>query len=196
MAGGDGRLEPPFLGVEAELGEAVGFEAAGLPLLELGERTAAPQGEGLGQRVRGTVGFAELEELVAAGGECLELAGVDGIDGHGEPVARAGGRDRVGAEDLAEPYDAALQVLVPGRRGCVSPDHLGELVRAECLVPSRGKGGEDERLAGAQVGRRVVERERSQDRNTHVSNVLAAQWVVNRACTGSIPVGRGVGTGG
>ena len=121
VAGGDGRLEPPFLGVEAELGEAVGFEAAGLPLLELGERTAAPQGEGLGQRVRGTVGFAELEELVAAGGERLELAGVDGIDGHGEPVARAGGRDRVGAEDLAEPYDTALEVLVPGRRAVCFP---------------------------------------------------------------------------
>ena len=174
VAGRDGRLEPPLLGVETELGEPGCFEAAGLPLLELGERATAPQGEGLGQRVRGTVGFAELEQLVAAGGERLELAGVDGVDGHGEPIARAGGRDRVGSEDLAQPHDAALQVLVPGRGRCVSPDHLGELVRAERLVPGRGQRGEDERLAGAQAGRRVVERERSQDRNTHASNVLAA----------------------
>ena len=77
VAGGDGRLEPPFLGVEAELGEAVGCETAGLPLLELGERTSPPQGEGLGQRVGGTVGFAELpavfESLRAASPHCKVL---------------------------------------------------------------------------------------------------------------------------
>ena len=49
VAGCDGCLEPPFLGVETELGEPVGFQAAGLPLLELGERAAAPQGERLGR---------------------------------------------------------------------------------------------------------------------------------------------------
>ena len=47
VAGLDGGFEPPFLGVEAELGQAGRLEAAGLPLLELGVRASAPQGERL-----------------------------------------------------------------------------------------------------------------------------------------------------
>ena len=131
VAGGDGRLEPPFLGVEAELGEAVGFEAARLPLLELGERASPPQGEGLGERVRGTVGFAELEEFVAAGGERLELAGVDCVYGHGESVARRRRSRSPRRRALCGAARRTLEVLVPGRRRLVPPDHLGELVRAE-----------------------------------------------------------------
>ena len=172
-AGLDGGFEPPFLGVEAELGQAGRLEAAGLPLFELGVRASAPQGERLAQKVRGTVGLTELEELVAAGGERFEPAGVDSVDREGEPVAVAGGCDGLGAEDLAEPDDTGLQVLVPGRWGCVSPDHLGELVSAERLVASHGEGGEDECLPGAQAGRRVVERQGSQDGDTHASNVRA-----------------------
>ena len=114
-AGLDGGFEPPFLGVEAELGQAGRLEAAGLPLFELGVRASAPQGERLAQKVRGTVGLTELEELVAAGGERFEPAGVDSVDGEGELVAVAGGLDGLGAEHLAEPDDTGLQVLVPGR---------------------------------------------------------------------------------
>lgn len=142
----NGGFEPPFLGVEAELGQAgrLGLEAAGLPVFELGVRASAPQGESLAQKVRGTVGLTELEELVAAGGERFEPAGVDSIDRESELVAVAGGFDGLGTEDLAEPDDTSLQVLVPRRWRFVSPDHLGELVSAERLVASHCEGGEDE----------------------------------------------------
>ena len=196
VAGLDGCLEPPFLGVETELGEPGCFQAAGLPLLELGERATAPQGERLAEGVRRPVGFAELEQLVAALGERLELARVHSVGGEGEPVPGAGRLDRAGSEDLAQPHDAALQVLVPGGGRRVSPDRLGELVGAERLVPGRGQRGEDDSVAGAQAGRRVVERERSQDRNTHASNVLAASGAVNRVDTGRIPGRGGVDTDG
>jgi hypothetical protein len=98
---------------------------------------------------------------VAASGERFEPAGVDSIDREGELVALAGGLDGPGAEDLAEPDDTGLQVLVPGRRAGVSPDHLGELVGAERLVASHCEGGQDECLPGAQAGRRAVERQGS-----------------------------------
>ena len=156
-AGLDGGFEPPFLGVEVELGQAGRLEAAGLPVFELGVGASAPQGERLAQNVRGTVGLTELEELVAAGGQRFEPAGVDIVDGEGEPVAVAGGLDGLGTEDLAEPDDTGLQVLVPGRWGCVAPDHLGELVSAERLVAGHCEGGKDECLPRAQARRRVVE---------------------------------------
>ena len=130
-AGLDGGFEPPFLGVEVELGQAGRLEAAGFPVFELDVRASAPQGERLSQDVCGTVGLSELEELVAAGGERFEPAGVDSVDREGELVAVARGFDRLRTEDLAEPDDTGLQVLVPGRWGCVSPDHLGELISAE-----------------------------------------------------------------
>ena len=81
VAGLETRLDPPFLGVEAELGEPSGFEGPRLPFLELGERAASPQGERLAQRVRRPVGFAQLEELMTPTGECLELTGVDRVAG-------------------------------------------------------------------------------------------------------------------
>ena len=43
------------------------------------------------------------------------------------------------------------------------PEDLGELVRAQRLVAGHGKRGEDKRFAATQAGRRVAERERSQD---------------------------------
>ena len=104
-AGLDGGFEPPFLGVEAELEQAGRLEAAGLPLFELGVRASAPQGERLAQKVRGTVGLTDLEELVAAGGQRFEPAGVDSVDGEGELVAVAGRLDGPVAEHLAEPDD-------------------------------------------------------------------------------------------
>jgi hypothetical protein len=71
--------------------------------------------------VRGSIGITELEELVAAGSERFEPAGVDSVDREGEPVPVAC-FDGLGAEDLAEPDDTGLQVLVPGRRRCVPPE--------------------------------------------------------------------------
>lgn len=156
-----GGFEPPFLGVEAQLGQASRLETAGLPVFELGVRASAPQGERLVQEVRGTVGLTELEELMATGGERFEPAGVDSVDREGELVAVAGGFDGLGTEDLAESDDTGLQVLVPGRWGCVSPNRLGELVGAERLVAGHCEGGEDECLPGAQAGSRVVERQGS-----------------------------------
>ena len=197
VAGGDGRFEPPFLGVEAELGEAGGFEAAGLPLLELGERASAPQGEGLGQRVRGTVGFAELEELVAAGGERLELAGVDGIDGQGEPVARAGGRDRVGAEDLAEPDDAASAGSCARTPAAVSPQTTSASWSAlSASSPAAASAARTSVSRGLRWGAESssVSGPRTEIPTFRMSSPPSG--VVNRACTGSIPGGRGVGTGG
>jgi hypothetical protein len=186
-AGLNGGFEPPFLGVEAQLGQARGLEAAGLPVFELGVRASAPQGEGLAQEVRGSVGLTELEELVAAGGKRFEPAGVDSVDREGEPVPVAG-FDGLGAEDLAEPDDTGLQVLVPGRWGCVPPDDLAELVNAERFVASHCEGGEDECLPGAQARRRIVKRQRPQDGYTHhASNVHAFCSGVNDGCTGSVP---------
>src|SRR3712207_8995576 len=57
-------------------------------------------------------------------------------DREGQTVAVAGGRDCLGTEDLTEPDDARLQVLVPGRWACTRPDHLRELDRKSTRLNS------------------------------------------------------------
>ena len=184
------------MGVEAELGQAGGFEAAGLPFLKLAVGAAAPQGEGLGEGVRGAVGFAEGEELVAAVGERLELAGVDRVGREGEPVPVTGGGDGVGAECLAEPDDARLEVLVPGGRWLIPPDRLGELVGGSASSPAAVRAA---RTSVSRGLRRGAESSSVSGPRTWIPTFRMSSrpvGVVNRGCTRSVPVRRGVSTGG
>lgn len=121
----DRGLEPPFLGVEAELGQAGRFKPAGLPLFELGIRASAPQGERLAQGVRSTVSLTELEELVATGDERIEPARVDSIDQECEPVAVTSGFMASGPRTLRSRTTQVCRFLCQDAGG-VSPQTTWE----------------------------------------------------------------------
>ena len=95
----------------------------------------------------------EREQLAGPARRPRELDRVDRVGGHAEPVAV---RETVsiasGPEQLAQPADAALQVLRPGGRWFVPPHGVGELFRRAQLPGTawpalRGRSGHASRAA-------------------------------------------------
>ena len=84
--------------------------------------------------VAGPVGLARGEQLARPQQQVLEAQVVDVVPVQGQPVAGAGGHDRVGPQGLAQAGDAALHDLGPGRREPFTPQRLA---RGPRPAPSR-----------------------------------------------------------
>ncbi|GAA2967725.1 hypothetical protein GCM10020227_39730 [Streptomyces flavovirens] len=131
---GVGRREPPQLGYEArqraapevglhalpDSGEPVGpgpHRVGTLGSGEVGERGAAPQGEGRAQGAGGGLGVPRGEFRPSPAGEPLEDVQVDVVRPRVQPVAGRGTRDRLFPQDAAQSAHEGLQ----GGRGVVRP---------------------------------------------------------------------------
>ncbi len=156
-----------LLGPQAELRQALRLDPPGVPVLQLAERRAPPQGQCLVQHVRRPLRLPDGGELAAPLHQALETPGIDRLERHGEPIATPARLDGVLTEGPAEPHDAPLHDLVPGGGRLVTPERLGEAVGTDLLARTHG-----ERLEHHPVPRpeRALERlhpERAQDRDLH-----------------------------
>ena len=71
-AGPQEGVDAELLGVQVQLGQPTGGRSRGLPVLEVGEGVAEPQGQGVGEQVRRPVRLAERQQLAGAGDLGLE----------------------------------------------------------------------------------------------------------------------------
>ena len=139
VAGRQRGLDLELLQLEAHLLEAVHLGDSRLPRLQLAERTAAPEVQRLGGDVPRTFGLVEGQQLAGTTSGPRELVGVHGVGLDPEAVAVPRGLDQVRAEQLAEPADASLEVLRPGRRWRVTPHGVGELLQGEHVSRMHGQ---------------------------------------------------------
>ena len=156
----------------------------GRPLREVREGPPAPQLERLLQQERRPVGLAERRGARGPGHLRLEPLGVHVVGGDGEAVAVARGLDGLGAQRLAEPDDARLQVLGGRRRGC-RPRARPPARRRSPAAPA-GRPGPGVRHGRAD--RDVPSRPRPTDRGPGCPRRHRAP-AVGRASTARIPDG-------
>ena len=126
LAGGHPGTEQGLLGATAQLVEAQGLGAAVRPVLEVGQRLAAPQVQRLGVGDGGPPVLAPLAQLPAAGDQALEQPDVDLVVPDGQPVAAGRGLDGVVPQGPAQPQDRPLDDLGPGRRRRLAPERVGQ----------------------------------------------------------------------
>ena len=187
-------VDPQLLGLEAQLVQTTSLGDPRLPVRQLGERGPVPQRERLGQLERGPVGLAQGEQLARAADDALEPHRIDLVGGKREHVSLGCGIDRVRAELLAQPDDAALQDLGRRRRGPISPQSVDELVDADGVTGARRQCLKNHPISRAEPSR-AIHRERTEHRDAHPSKFLPAPDSVNRVDTASIPVWSPTGTG-
>ena len=127
----------------------------------------APQVERLLQQERGAV---RLTQRAAARGPVATSASNRWASTSSararQPVAVAGGLDGVGAERLAQPDDARLEVLVRRGRRDVAPERVRQLVGRDGASLTDGQGLEYDTVAGTETSR-AVHGQRAEDLDAH-----------------------------
>ena len=190
------RVDLQLLGLQAQLVEPPGRPAGGRPVGEVGEGRPAPQGEGLVSRKATRSVSPSVSSSRARVTWASNSWRVDVVGGHGQDVAVGRRLDRLGAQHLAEPDDAGLQVLGRRRRWVVAPDRVDQLVGAHRLSRPRGQGLQYDSVVGAETSR-AVDGQRTEDLDPHPARVLGAREAgqrrripgLYRSCAGRVPAG-------
>ena len=114
-------IDAQFFRLEVQFAEAMGRDLCRLPVVDVDERLAPPEGERFVGRIHGPLRLAEGEQLTGPAQLVLEPARVEIVVCQGEPVAERVRLDRFRPQRPPEPHDAALHDLVPRRRHLVAP---------------------------------------------------------------------------
>ena len=187
LPGPDRRLESQLLGVEPQLLETLGLDPAEVPFQDVEEGPAAPEVERLLCHVPRMLGLAPGEQLTSPVQHPVEPLCVDVLAGEHEPVAVAGGLDRVGSQQLAQPHHAALHQLAPRGRWPVAPQGVGELVHRDRLTAAGSEGFDDDAVAPGEVERVAIEGQRPEYLDAHLPSVGRPGGPVNHGNTRAIP---------
>ena len=144
-AQGELGREPQFEGAEAELGQPFGFRFGQRRRRDVGQRTAVPQAEGLGQQPGRALGIAAGVGPPAVPHQGLEQQRVGVLGGHPQLVAGSAGDEhgmvRV-AHQAAQPQHVdADEVAGPGRR-VIPPDLADQRVGGNDLPGVDEQGGQ------------------------------------------------------
>jgi len=127
-AAGEVRVVTELERSQAQLLEPLGLGGAARLLGQVGERRAAPDRERFPQVVRCVVGAARFESRSPALECALEPVEVELVLTDDHAVPAPGGLDPLTAERAAQPVHVDLQRLDGGRRRCLSPEPVDELL--------------------------------------------------------------------
>ena len=168
---------------------------ARLPLLELGQRPAAPQRERLVDGERCRSGSPEGQQLAGPRDQRARTAGRRRASaGRTSRYPLRRGLDRLRPELLAQPAHAALHVLAPSWPAGRPPDRVRELVRRPHLARSASRARQAPSGPATEPDRAAVDHQRAEHAHAHDSTVRPSTQRVNRADTAEIPLKRRAGT--
>jgi hypothetical protein len=179
-------LEEVLLDRAPELVQPHDLAAAGLPAVEVVERRPAPEVEGAGKGRRRPVGIAGRDLLAAPLGQPFEAADVDVVVRQAEPVAAGRRPDRGRAERLADVRHADLHLLGGRRRGRITPQRVGQNVRADHLAPPHRQDAQHDAVTGAEHAA-AVDHQWPEKGDCHGRIVDLTQRGVNGTDTRRIP---------
>ena len=114
---------------------------------DVGQGLTSPESEGLLQPLRGAAGVAGGEPLPPVSGQALESIGVDAVGLGDQRVSVSARRERLRAEDLAEPRDVDLHGLGGGRGRALPPEGVDDPVHGDRLTAVDQEVREDRALA-------------------------------------------------
>ena len=124
----ESRLEPLFQRIEPKRVQPPGLSRGPGRVRKAEQRRAAPEGERLRDRVRGSRRIAGAESGARSGDQLFELGGVD--DRVFERVSVCGEPDRVRPQRPAQPGHVVLHGVSGRGRKIASPQRLDERVRS------------------------------------------------------------------
>ena len=188
MARGQRGLDRDLLQLQPHLLQTMRLRHTRLPRLELAQRSTTPQLQGLTRDVPCVLALPERQQLASPARRMGELDRVDRVGGHAEPVALGRRLDRAGAQEPAQPADAALQVLRPGGRRFVPPHGVRELFRRAQLPGADGQRCKDDPVTHPERRTAFIELQRTQESDPHHSTVNPAPTPVKSRDTREIPV--------
>ena len=145
---GEVRFDPPLERQHAELLETSGNRIEQGVVREVGERRAAPQGERLAERRRGTGRISLLECPAAVVRQLLESLQVESPGLDANDIPGAAGLDRLLPQGLAQPGDVPLDEVRGRARRVVPPETVDQPRRGNDDVGSAEEQDERRPLLG------------------------------------------------